>query len=291
MSRRWNRVLHTTPSLWRCYELSASPMVLTPGRLWWSVEEQEAWLAAKLRQLQRVSPAVRSLVLGDTVGTDVMPEALQSLTASQLTYIEASEYDVPLPAAAMRALARLTRLQEIVFERDEHPLPSNAGWALGRLTALRQLDLVSQHFPADLTSSLARLPHLSSLCLCSTQALPAVQPLTALRKLRSLILKEERSGGGLTVLPATAFPGATNLHFTSPLLKVRFAEWAALPNGVPMLRNVELFQASPCLAPASQPASRIAAGPSQLPPHQSLAAMPGLGLAPHKAGIGVHAVD
>ena len=219
VSRRWNQVLHATPSIWRYYELSASPLVLSPGRLWWSTEEQEGWLAAKLSQLRRISPAVEWLILGDTAGTDVMPEVLQCLADSQLTYISAFDYGVPLTTAAMRALAGLTRLHTIEFEWADHPLPANAGWALGRLTALRQLDLAFQWLPAELPAALARLPHLTSLTLCSVKALPAVQALTALRQLRLLYLMEEEASTGLTVLPVAHFPGATHLVFASPQLK------------------------------------------------------------------------
>ncbi len=199
------------------YELSA------PGRLEgrWSEEDQEEWLHAKLRQLRRVSPAVETLVVEDTAGVDVMPDTLQSVAASRLTWINMSSYKVPLTAAAMRALASLRQLQGVAMSCA---MPANLCWALAQLTALDSLELESSQLPAKLPALLAQLPHLASLgrlILRTEGPLPDMQPLSVLSQLRELELQEDSASTGLVVLPAAHFPGLTSASFQSPLLKVR----------------------------------------------------------------------
>lgn len=211
---RWHRVLHATPSLWSEYYLSAPGQLEDP----WSVEDQEEWLHAKLRQLRRVRPAVESLSVTDTAGVDVMSDVLHSVAASRLTRIEKSSYTVPLTAAAMRALAGLTRLQDVAMRGA---MPANLSWAVGRLTALRSLELESSQLPAGLPAPLARLPHLTGLALRSDEPLPDVQPLSSLSQLLELDLDEARASTGLVVLPAAHFPRLASASFRSPHLKVR----------------------------------------------------------------------
>ena len=219
MSPRWHRVLHAMRSVWHDYDFSAPQH--TGDNCQWSVEDQEAWLAAKLRQLRRVSPVVESLTVWHTGGADVLADVLQGLTAPRLTRIDFTSYDQPVSATAMRALAGLRGLADASVGSKAHALPTNCGWAVVQLTALTWLWLGSSRFPADLPEVLSGLSTLSSLALRSTEPLPVVQPLTALGQLEELNLQEERASSGLAVLPAAAFHNSTELAFCSPLLKVR----------------------------------------------------------------------
>lgn len=219
---RWHRVLHATPSLWRWYSVSAPQMADRQ----WGTEQQEAWLAAKLRQLRRVSPAVECLTVVNTAGVDVLADMLNCLSPGRLAEIYASDYREPVTPAAMRALAGfggLPQLEAVSIGSTIHALPANSSWAVGQLTALCSLCLHSSSFPADLPAMLCRLSDLEKLDITSRERLPDVQPLTALGQLRELALQEAWSQpqDGLAVLPATAFKSGTQLYFESTYLKVR----------------------------------------------------------------------
>ncbi|PRW45642.1 leucine rich repeat [Chlorella sorokiniana] len=229
VSRRWHRVLYETPSIWRSFNVSV-PESMCDDDSSLDVEEQEAWLQAKLRQLRRVSPAVESLIVEHTAGADVMSEVLQALSASQLTRIAASEYQQPFTAAAMRALAGLTLLGDLSLGQSDRDLPANSGWALGHLTALTTLLLSAEQFPDGFGKALAGLSHLRVLNLESGEPLPDMQPLTALSRLQELALQEQNASIGLLVIPAALQPERTHVVYSSPILKVGPSLFVATAN-------------------------------------------------------------
>lgn len=243
MSRRWHRVLFSTPALWHPLYIDAPKLPASQ----WTVEEQEAWLAAKLSQLRRVSPVARALVVGDTAGVDVMPEMLHTLTASHLTSITTWRYAIPPTAAAMRALASLTGLQDATLGNMGHVLPAHCGWAVGQLTGLSSLTLEFERLAGELPAALAHLPYLDDVTLRSAEPLPDVQPLTALEQLQLLKLSEEAASEGLEVLSAAHFPDWTYASFQSPHLKV--GTWRML-HGRPLFTAFHLHSARTWLSPA-----------------------------------------
>lgn len=239
-------MLHATPSLWREYCFSVPQKA--GGE--WSGADQEAWLAAKLRQMRRVSSEVESLAVEDTAGVDVMPEVLLSLTASCLTCIHTASHPQPVLGSAMRALAGLTRLEDAEIGSTSHALPTNCGWAVGQLTALRWLTLSSRRFPADLSAGLAHLSRLEYLNLTSLEHLPNVQPLTALGQLEELILAESQASPCLALLPVAAMPKLKYAYYASPLLRVRARRLPYTPLPSPPSLHAALVSARSIPQPA-----------------------------------------
>lgn len=121
--------------------------------LWWrvkineprdlDVQEREAWLAAKLRQLQRVAPAVESVSFYDSAGTETMVDVLQCLQPGVLQDFDANCYSPALTesAAAMRALRHLTRLTSLSLGKGGSGAPANFSWALRQLPDLSEVTL------------------------------------------------------------------------------------------------------------------------------------------------------
>lgn len=223
VSRRWNRVLYTSPSIWHKFELRRP----VPTGRGWPPEQQQEWLQAVLRQLRRVAPLVHELVVpaacGKMTAIEVLPGLQLALAEAPVATIDACGFQQVVSLAAMRALAGLTQLCEVGLGRTDYVLPANCGWALGQLPQLTSLWLKAWQFGAPLLEAVAGLSGLADLQLDSSKPLPGeVQGLTALRQLQLLSISELRSEGGLAVLPASAFPERTEAAFASPALKVSF---------------------------------------------------------------------
>ena len=222
VSKRWHRVFHASGSLWRHVDVSE------PRDL--DVSQRESWLAAKLRQLRRVAPAVESIDLCDTAGMDVLPDVLQCLHPGVLRAVDAGEYGPPVTESAMRALQHLAGLTRISLGMDGRA-PANCSWALSQLASLQDLWLEFAPLPADCPAAIAGLTGLKALTLFSSQPLPDVQPLTALSGLTYLILQEDGPSAGLLVLPAGQFPYIHSATYYSPVLKVRLGIQPPQPHG------------------------------------------------------------
>lgn len=239
MSRRWERVYYTTPSVWRRFEVHSPVEVRrsSPVLAWSAVPQQlrqqqrqqreQEWLQAVLQQLRRVAPLVHELVVpaayGKMTAIEVLPGLLLALAEAPVATIDACGFQQVVSLAAMRALAGLTQLCEVGLGRTDYVLPANCGWALGQLPQLTSLWLKAWQFGAPLLEAVAGLSGLADLQLDSSKPLPGeVQGLTALRQLQLLSISELRSEGGLAVLPASAFPERSEAAFASPALKVRF---------------------------------------------------------------------
>lgn len=222
MCKRWHKVFYATTSLWWRVEINE------PRDL--EVQDREAWLAAKLRQLRRVAPAVESVdfcALKHSEGTETMVDVLQCLQPGVLQDLDAISYSPALTESAMRALRRLTRLTSLSLGNGGSGAPANFSWALRQLPDLSEVTLRFDAIPADCIAVLAGLPSLQSVDLSSSQPLPDVQPLTALTELYLLSLEERQASTGLAVLPAAHFPGMWHVTYKSPLLRVSMDRSAA----------------------------------------------------------------
>ncbi|KAL4425982.1 hypothetical protein ABPG75_009998 [Micractinium tetrahymenae] len=213
--KRWQHAFFSTPAaqLWCTVEVCEPP-----GFEEWSMHEQEAWLAGRLRALRNVGPLVRELTV--TFDEELLSECLQALGPGPgaLESLCMSCKSVPTTAANMRALLPFSRLQALEFGLLSQPLPRNAGWVLRQLPALRSLDIGAVQFPPGFLADAAHLSQLTDLCLSSQLPLPDVQPLSALSRLNRLHLSERQgSDDGLSVLPGSCFPHRTYARFASPV--------------------------------------------------------------------------
>lgn len=184
VSRRWNRVLYSTPSIWRSFSLGQPPSYSEQQNGQWQVvqlqqwpeERQRDWLSIKLQQLRRVAPVVRHLHvefhLDTALAVEVLPSLLRSAAGSQLITLCAWGLNEPVSPAAMQALASLAQLQKVELGHEGFDLPSNCGWALAQLPQLDMLDLTAQQFSGELLAAIAGMTLLEELQLESSAPLP-----------------------------------------------------------------------------------------------------------------------
>lgn len=238
--KRWQAAALAEPALWRS-------LTLTPGALpaLATLEEQQQWLAAKRRLLQRVAalvthvavcsagqirsqPAPRGAATGCQLAAllrQLQPGVLQGLALNWAPVpighpacTEAIPFSAPqVPAAAVRLLPRFTH-GLTALHLESWQLPHAAATAIPQLTGLLELVVVGRSIAASLADGIAASLHaLTSLKLTSSVPLPPLQQLTSLSRLVSLQLTGYDERASEQPLPAPA-------QFSS-LARYKYASW------------------------------------------------------------------
>ncbi|KAL4431089.1 hypothetical protein ABPG75_006345 [Micractinium tetrahymenae] len=172
--RRWQRVFYAEPSIWSTFQLVPGPALLrqsAPGAC-------RAWLGVQYRLLQRVAPAVATLVVRDSWCSDTAsPDSPHLDTALALSLLSAPACTglvlrtrSALADAAVQQVATLSRLTALQLSTPQ-VTPGTAA-ALGTLHNLRALRLDTAALPDGACASLSRLGSLTLLDIEAPQ-LPA----------------------------------------------------------------------------------------------------------------------
>lgn len=133
---------------------------------------------------------------------------------------------VPLPAAAMAALSRFSRLESLCLGNafSSHRLAATLLPQLNALTALTSLELMAVSLGTSV-EAVAGLPHLRSLDLWSLDPLPDVHRLSALSGLTRLALEDDslpsHPGSPMRLPHGASFPGLARLEATSRSFEAR----------------------------------------------------------------------
>ncbi|PRW33791.1 GCC2 and GCC3 domain containing [Chlorella sorokiniana] len=203
--RRWRRLVFGEPRLWRSVTLSPGLLPQLAKK-----KDKQRWFSSQHGLLRRIAPLVEAAAVeggtaieaaGAATGKWGLADLLSALHASKLAELSI-QGPWELPAAALRALGRLTGLTWLKLDSTELPGEELLA-ALGQLAALQTLELSTDELPWGLPDTLAQLSRLRQLrCDIAEPPMDIGDLFTLPRSLTSIQLGVRNDGVVLMTSPA-----------------------------------------------------------------------------------------